>query len=564
MITLYRKYRPQKWSEAVGQNHIKVTLENELATGRIAHAYLFCGPRAVGKTTSARLLAKSLSCLKRQPGESEPCNECEACREITEGRSFDVIEIDAASNTGVDNVRDNIIASARVVPAKNKYKVFIIDEVHMLSPSAFNALLKIMEEPPEFVVFILCTTEIHKVPNTIISRCQRFDFKRIGINDMVKRLTYIARADEIKVDKEVLEMIARQSEGHMRDAESLLGQLVSLGGKEITRAEADLVIPRTDLGEAINLIGYLAKKDAGQGIKLVNDLLDNGIDLKTFTTNLVEILRKLLIAKINPALAEKLVLELGESLEIKLNEAGRDLTPEKIAVWLERFSEARQQIKNSFILQMPLELAIIELTSERPILKSNPVPAPMSAPAPSAPFNPANFRPQMFNARPAVAVNQTTQVSPAPKVAVANPNLTAEEIKQKWSEVLVKIKRYNHSLSFVLRACEPRDLNGNQLCLAFKYKFHKERVDSPQIKPLVENVLQEVYGNPLFIEALIDESLEISANANGDNPVSVSVTLEPAIDVEAENNNIEKEEINPTENPAIDNLLKTFGGRIVK
>ncbi|MFH1583488.1 MAG: DNA polymerase III subunit gamma/tau, partial [Candidatus Falkowbacteria bacterium] len=188
MSTLYRKYRPQNFTEVVGQNHIKVTLEQEIKTDKITHAYLFCGPRAVGKTTLARVLAKSINCEKRKKDSANPCNTCLSCSEITDGRALDIIEIDAASHTGVENVRENIIASARVAPSRSKYKVFIIDEVHMLSAQAFNALLKVIEEPPANVIFILCTTEAHKVPATIISRCQRFDFKRIGVNDAVKKL----------------------------------------------------------------------------------------------------------------------------------------------------------------------------------------------------------------------------------------------------------------------------------------------------------------------------------------------------------------------------------------
>ena len=195
MATLYRKYRPREFKEVVNQNHIKITLEHQVQADKIVHAYLFCGPRAVGKTTLARVLAKAINCTKRKPGESEPCHKCEICQNINLGRSLDIIEIDAASHTGVDHVREHIIASARVTPSVCKYKVFIIDEVHMLSISAFNALLKMLEEPPEYIVFILCTTEVHKVPTTIISRCQRFDFKRISVNDIVKKLLYIVREE---------------------------------------------------------------------------------------------------------------------------------------------------------------------------------------------------------------------------------------------------------------------------------------------------------------------------------------------------------------------------------
>ncbi|KKR13582.1 MAG: hypothetical protein UT42_C0044G0001, partial [Candidatus Falkowbacteria bacterium GW2011_GWA2_39_24] len=272
MATLYRKYRPQNFEEVVGQNHIKLTLEHEL-------------------------------------------NTCPACQDITAGKALDVIEIDAASHTGVDNVRDNIIAGARVSPVNLRYKIFVIDEVHMLSGAAFNALLKIMEEPPEFVLFILCTTEVHKIPTTIISRCQRFDFKKISLTDVVKKLEYIVKAEKIKVDRQILESIGRQAGGHMRDAESLLGQVVSLVDPkskelEITVDEAALVIPRNDLNEVINLIDYLAKKDTAGAIRLINKLVTDGFDLRLFNSNIIEILRQMILLQINPDLIASLGLEL--------------------------------------------------------------------------------------------------------------------------------------------------------------------------------------------------------------------------------------------------------------
>jgi DNA polymerase-3 subunit gamma/tau len=319
MATLYRKYRPQTLSEIVGQNHIKLTLEHELKANKLAHAYLFCGPRAVGKTTLARVLAKALNCLERKEGEAEPCDHCLACNDIVAGRAIDMIEIDAASHTGVDNVRENVIASARVQPSSLKYKIFIIDEVHMLSTAAFNALLKIMEEPPEHVVFVLCTTEVHKIPTTIISRCQRFDFKKISISDIVKKLERIVETEKIEVDKAVLESIARHSGGHMRDAESLLGQIISLAEPEtegerilVKMEDADLIIPRNDLREVMNLLEFVIKKDAGSAINLINKVLYDGFDLKIFNADALEILRQALLTKINPELIIVLGIDLGE------------------------------------------------------------------------------------------------------------------------------------------------------------------------------------------------------------------------------------------------------------
>ena len=533
MSTLYRKYRPQNFNEVVGQNHIKVTLEQEIKSGKITHAYLFCGPRAVGKTTLARVVAKAINCQKRENISSEPCNDCPSCQEITAGRALDIIEIDAASNTGVDNVRENIIASARVTPSRSKYKVFIIDEVHMLSTAAFNALLKIIEEPPAFIVFILCTTEVHKVPLTIISRCQRFDFKRISVGDVVKKLTYIVQAEKVKVEKNILEAIARQADGHMRDAESTLGQIIAIGGAEITQAEADLVIPRSDLNEVINLLSFLIKKDAAGGIRLVNQLMDEGVDFKVFVQDTIEILRKLMLIKINPGLVSKLALELGEQVELKINQLAQDLNIEQILVFMEKFIKVSNELKADFIKQLSLEMAIVEIctasqTSKNPLSFSRTAMAPKFAP----------LRTSSVSVKP--EAGRTAQ-------AGVPINITSEQIMEKWNEVLAKIKQYNHSLSFILRVCQPRNLAGNQLCLAFKYKFHRDRVSETSIKGLIEKTLNQVYEAPIFIEAVVDENLEVAATK--------LVSDEPL--------DLKKPPQRGEQGNMIDNLLKTFGGKVV-
>lgn len=527
MITLYRKYRPQNFTEVVGQNHIKITLEHEISSGKIAHAYLFCGPRAVGKTTLARVFSKAINCLDRKEGSHEPCNKCENCNDINSARAVDIIEIDAASHTGVDNVRENIITSARVSPVKAKYKVFIIDEVHMLSVSAFNALLKILEEPPKNVVFILCTTETHKVPATIISRCQRFDFKRIGVTDVVKKLAYIANEEKIIIDRSILEAIARNADGHMRDAESLLGQVVSIGGKEITREEADLVIPRSDMDEVINFINLIGNKDAAGGIRLINRMVDDGVDLKTFLNDVIEIFRKILLIKISPAIAEKVSFEFGEDMELKISEAGKNFTPVKLIKAAEKFAEAKNKIKISSISQFPIEIAIIELCliseTVAPVIVST-AGTKSAAPAKAEPAKPA--------------------------IATSIGNINHSVIMEKWNEVLNRVKTENHSLSFVLKVCEPKGLEGNKLCLAFKYKFHKDRISDNNIKLLVEKILKEVYGAEIEIEAVVDEELEMTQK-------EAPQVGSPDID--------KKENIpdNKDDQSMIDNLLKTFGGKVV-
>jgi DNA polymerase-3 subunit gamma/tau len=555
MATLYRKYRPQTFEEIVGQNHVKTTLENEIQTGRFAHAYLFCGPRAVGKTTLARLLAKAINCDTRKEGEYEPCNTCDHCREITEGKNMDIIEIDAASHTGVDNVRENIIGASRVAPSGLKYKVFIVDEVHMLSISAFNALLKVLEEPPANVVFVLCTTEVHKVPATIISRCERFDFKRVSISDIVKKLNYVITKEGIKVDKEILEAIARRSEGYVRDAESLLGQIVAISGREITREQADLVLPRSDIQEIINLINILGKKDTSRGVSLINNLVDSGVDLKRFTSDLIEVLRKMMLAKISPGLGDKLGYEIGESMELQLQDASQNIDLQQLVVFINRFIRARNELKNSFIIQLPLELAITELCYD----SGN---ATKPAPGAQAGVPPRKDTPTAGPEPVAGKQNEGDPEQDKPATSQQPPdNLDQQAIASRWHEVLAKIKKHNHSLSFILRVCRPKELKGNCLNLVFKYKFHKDRVQDGKIREIIENTLQEVYGARLSIESEFDENLEINENnlASVDN--SENNNHNSGEDQELKEDNQEQA---PKNGNVVDDLLQTFGGKVVK
>lgn len=537
MSTLYRKYRPKNFKEVVGQNHIKIIIQNEIQTKKIAHAYLFCGPRAVGKTTLARIFSKSINCIKREEFDANPCCDCEFCNEIVQGRSFDIIEIDAASNTGVDNIRENIIAVARLAPSRCKYKVFIIDEVHMLSISAFNALLKIIEEPPINVIFILCTTESHKVPATIISRCQRFDFKRISIVDIVKKLIYITTKENIKIDKKILESIARRSEGYMRDAESLLGQIITISGKEITQEEVDLVLPRSDISEIIKLISYLNKKNSAKGVELINRLVDDGVNLIIFLGDLVEILRNMLLNKLNQGLSVNLGLEYGESIDAKISEVSDNLSIENIIKYIEKFVEARINTKDSFIVQLPFEIAIVEIC-----LCKN--------------LNLPNIQKIENNIQ-----NLENVKNRSPLASDSDNNFKDNAIFLKWNEVLVAIKKYNHSLSFILRACKPKCINENIITLEFKYKIHKDRVDDIEIRQIIEKVFYEVYAKKLKINAIINDSLEINRTNLSEVSCIKKEFLNKKNDVK---NDFAKSSSVESKQNVVDDILDTFGGKIVK
>lgn len=356
---IYQKYRPKVWTDLADQNHVRTTLEHEIERGELAHAYLFVGPRGVGKTTVARIFAKAVNCQNRPLNSAEPCNNCEACVRIQSGRSFDIIEIDAASHTGVDHVREHILAGAEVHAGHGRYRVFIIDEVHMLSTAAFNAMLKSLEEPPPHVIFILATTEVHKVPATIISRCQRFDFKKIPADTIRKRLRFIVQAEKVVVDEAVLGAIAEHADGSLRDAESALGQVLALGDKNISVDEASLVIPRSNLKEAASLVDFILQYNAPQALSLVNNLVEQGISVSVFMQDVIIWLRNMLLAKVGERLDLFSTTTLGE-LQGQLMKNLGDVSIERLREIIDIFLKRRQRLGDSPIPQLPLELAIIE------------------------------------------------------------------------------------------------------------------------------------------------------------------------------------------------------------
>jgi DNA polymerase-3 subunit gamma/tau len=506
MSSIYQKYRPQTFEELVDQDHIKITLENEIKTDQISHAYLFSGPRGVGKTTCARLLAKIVNCQNKKKGDAKPCNKCAACKEISKGKSLDVMEIDAASQTGVDNVRENIIENSRFVPHYSKYKIFIIDEAHMLSISAFNALLKILEEPPAHIIFILATTEIHKIPETIISRCQQFNFKKINFLEIEKRLNKICLCEKIKVDPQILKNIAHQSQGYLRDAESLLGQILVLGEKKISLKLAELILPFSNFNLILELLDYLFKKNKKSALILINNLVEKGIDLKYFINDCIEIARKILLIKIDVSLNE-FSQEMDKKIEKKILELAKEIKTEKLSQIIEIFIKAQKELGETDIIQLPLEIAVLKIIGNtKTIEKSKIIENTKTIEKSKIIENTKTIEKSQFSTPPANLLDadadklSTSASNVKFNSQTTNYQLTLEEIKEKWAEILEEIKKYNHSIFTFLRTAELISLGKNVFTIGFKYKFYQERINDRKNKEIIENVLENILKQKIILK----------------------------------------------------------------
>ena len=358
MQVLYRKYRPQQFKDFTAQNHVIQTLTNEIEQNKIAHAYLFSGHRGTGKTTMARLFAKAINCQNRKG--FEPCNECLACKEINKGSAVDIIEIDAASNRGIDDIR-SLRDSIRYRPNLLKYKVLILDEAHQLSKDAANALLKILEEPPKYVVFILATTEAHKMISTISSRCQRFDFYKLTIKEIVSKLERIAKEEGIVIQKEALELIAMSSDGALRDAEGILNQVLNFSfGREIKVEDVQDMLGVVDLSLAFEFVEFLKGKNISGAVKYLNEKIEKGLNIDEFSKTIINFLRKLLILKISKDLVDDIAM--GETKETKdrMLDLASQFEAKNLKLILDLFLGAESKRMFSSIPQLPFELALVD------------------------------------------------------------------------------------------------------------------------------------------------------------------------------------------------------------
>lgn len=553
-LTLYRKYRPQLFAEVLGQPHVIKTLQNALALGKVAHAYLFCGPRGVGKTTVARLLARAVNCknLKKVGKEGiEPCNKCEACKEMIEGRAIDLIEIDAASNRGIDEIRD-LREKVKFTPLRLKYKIFIVDEVHMLTQEAFNALLKTLEEPPAHILFILATTEPYRVPATIISRCQRFDFRKLTLADLILNLKRIAKKEKIKIDDKALKLIALESSGSSRDALSLFGQMISLEDEEITFEEVRSILGIADLSFIFKFVDFLVSKDAKQAIALVNKIADSGFDLKQFSKKLLEYFRKLLLIKIDLDLAKSLESDLTEEQFKKACDHAQKISAKDLVNQIKFFIRAKKEIDDSVIPELPLEIALIESLSdklfnegekkhqtnggEKPHLddskNSKKKIETFNQKLSTLPDQQSHFAQDRIisansqSIKPASNLSTKSQFCQSKKAQfkescdkqfnVTKNTFTCKDInlieinfvQKRWNDFVQTVRKYNFSLSAFLKFCEPIEIKKSKLILLCQYPFYRERLKDLKNKKLIEDVAVNFFKSKIFFEFILYRDLD--------------------------------------------------------
>jgi DNA polymerase-3 subunit gamma/tau len=568
-----RKWRPQTFDEVTGQEPITRTLRNAIEHQRLHHAYLFSGARGVGKTTSARLLAKALNCHKANQPTPVPCrsddpDQCPSCREITESRSIDVQEIDAASNTGVDNVREAIIASVGIAPARDRYKVFIIDEVHMLSGAAFNALLKTLEEPPPRVVFIMATTERHKVPETILSRCQQFEFRTIATAKILERLKLIAKAEQISIPDDALREIARTGEGSMRDAQSALDQVISFAGDKIKKEDVEMALGIAGADTLKRIIDSIASNKPAEAIAAVDDIVMRGHDLRNFCRDLLAHFRDLLVTKVsgNEELLESAVCEPQE-----LKRQAELFSESDLVRFFHSLAETETKLRAATQPRYQLEIGIVKLMELRGVesiseiiqrlaaLETGAQPSSSRTPSGSGGGTSSKINPERSttNSRPASSSFAATAVSPAlerpteekleapvPPPAELSPIERVRAVLENQRKML---------LVTALEAAQSTVFEESELCVEFApdARHFRDTLSKPENVKFVREACREVTGKEMGIRILVKDP---KATAEG----------EPLTRDDEER--LEKQRLRAmAENsPVVQQMVKTFRGEIVE
>jgi DNA polymerase III subunit gamma/tau len=511
---LYRKWRPRRWEEIIGQEHVIQTLRNAVAGERVVHAYLFSGPRGTGKTTTARILAKAVNCLDPNCA-SRPCDHCEYCKAINEGRFLDLIEIDAASNTSVEDVR-NLREKINFSPNQGRFKVYVVDEVHMLSTAAFNALLKTLEEPPSHAIFILATTEVHKIPATVLSRCQRHEFRRIPVNEIVTQLNKLAEEENLQCDPEALVLIARQATGSMRDAISLLDQLAS-SGQTITLDFAQSVLGTATSQVVIDLVSALIKHDATQGLNTIHAALDSGSDPRQVSRQIIEYLRTLLLIQMN----NYNQVEISDEVLATMRTHAQTIPTSLLLQFIRLFNQTANDVRAAWQPALPLEIALIDAVqiSESPQSSSE---QPGSTPTKTALSRPHPEKRVTPEAKDSALPRSPKQVSTE---ATTESGEASQILNKHWGEVLSLARRKNASTYGLLNSCKSRHVDGNVLVLGFASDVLKNQMAKKENIAVAQEVVSQILGREVNVRCVINTAARTTIPAEVDNDGLVAAAL---------------------------------------
>lgn len=493
---LYRKFRPQGFEEVKGQEHIVTTLKNQIKAGRIGHAYLFCGTRGTGKTTIAKIFAKAVNC--ENPADGSPCGECALCRAISSGASMNVIEIDAASNNGVDNIRE-IVDEVSYSPAEGKYKVYIIDEVHMLSIGAFNALLKTLEEPPSYVIFILATTEAHKIPVTILSRCQRYDFKRLSLDIIALRLSELLEEEKIEAEEKAIRYIAKSADGAMRDALSLLDQCLAFYmDQKLTYENTLEVLGAIDTEVFSGLLRKIIAQDTLGTIKQLEQIIMDGRDLNQFVIDFIWYMRNLLFLQSTEDIED--ILDVSKEARKALQEEANMIEPEVLMRYIRVFSELSSQIKYASQKRVLIEIALIKLT--KPAMESN--------------YDSILNRLSLIEKQleQGIIVSKPEKISQPSNAVQTQPLPTTPKEAQDIIEVKGDIiRKLDHPLKNYIRSCRFQEAGENRFILVTKDEIAYGMINTPEKKEELERVIFECMQKEITIDIKLENEIEHNVDA---------------------------------------------------
>ena len=513
---LYRVYRPKNFSDVIGQEHIVRTLKNQIENNNVGHAYLFCGTRGTGKTSTAKIFSRAVNCTNLH--NDEPCNECENCREILEDKTMDVVEIDAASNNSVDDIRE-LRENVKYSPAKAKYKVYIIDEVHMLSQGAFNALLKTLEEPPSYVIFILATTEPHKIPATILSRCQRFDFKRVTVKDISSRMRYICEKEGIEADEKALNLIARNSQGALRDALSILVQCISFEGNKISYNDVIELLGSVNIEQLFDLAESIIKEDTRKSLQILNDFIIWGKDVRNLVNDLIDHFRNLMVCKISNDLDE--IISLPEETIDLLKQQAETIDTNNLIRILNILSEAQDGMKISSNPRVLMEVTMMKIA--QPMFDESKEALIKRIENLEQKIESGNIKVNHISTNQTVDnFNENNQqnnntVEKQEDENIEYENLKGDDIKlveKSWKKILQKMKEdKNQVIRALLQDVDSFNISEDTLYIIFtdNYSFAKSRLDSPATIQYVEKVIREVLNRSFSVKIALKSQL---ANLN--------------------------------------------------